>query len=153
MAYWLLKTEPNEFSIDDLAQCQVEPWTGVRNYQARNFLRDDIAVGDRVFIYHSSCKPSGIAGTATISRAAYPDPSQYDPSSPGFDAKSSQEAPRWYCVDVAFVQRYPRVISLHELKAVTALQEMVLLQRARLSVQPVTAAQWACIENLAKSLA
>ena len=147
MAYWLLKTEPDEFSIDDLAALGGRPerWNGIRNYQARNLLRDDIRVGDEAFIYHSSCKQVGIAGSATITRAAYPDPDQFDPESKYFDPKASEDQPRWYCVDVVFAQKFPRVIPLAELKQHPELADMVLLKQGRLSVQPVTPREWQLI--------
>lgn len=151
MAYWLLKTEPDEFSIDDLAALDGRPerWNGIRNYQARNLLRDEFTEGDEAFIYHSSCKQVGIAGTATIARAAYPDPDQFDPESKYFDPKASEDDPRWYCVDVVFARKFPRVIPLAELKQHPELADMVLLKQGRLSVQPVTPAQWRLIMDCA----
>lgn len=150
MAYWLLKTEPDEFSIDDLAarNGQPEPWNGIRNYQARNILRDKVAAGDEVFIYHSSCKRVGIAGTATITGAAYADPDQFDPDSKYFDPGASEDSPRWFCVDVIFKQKFERLIPLAELKRQPGLDDMVLLKQGRLSVQPVTAEQWQLILHL-----
>lgn len=152
MAYWLLKTEPDEFSIDDLEALdgRPEPWNGIRNYQARNILRDQVNTGDAAFIYHSSCKHVGIAGTATVSRAAYADPDQYDPESNYFDAKASPDNPRWFCVDVVFDRKFPRLIPLAELKQQPGLENMVLLKQGRLSVQPVTPGEWRLILGLAE---
>lgn len=147
MNYWLFKTEPAECSIDDLAN---EPekaviWEGVRNYQARNFLRE-ATIGDQIFIYHSSCKYIGIAGIAEVVKAAYPDPSQFQTNSIYFDAKSTQDKPRWSAVDVRFVKKLPALITLDALKHNTALSEFALVQKgSRLSVMPVTAAQWQSI--------
>ena len=151
MAYWLFKTEPDEFGIDDLAALagKPEPWNGIRNYQARNILRDQVQHGDQAFIYHSSCKLVGIAGTATVSRAAYADPDQFDPASKYFDPKATPERPRWFCVDVVFDKKFTRLIPLAELKQRAELENMVLLKQGRLSVQPVTKAQWQLITKLA----
>lgn len=151
MRHWLFKTEPDEFGIDDLAALagRPEPWNGIRNYQARNILRDEVARGDEVFIYHSSCKQVGIAGTARVCRAAYPDPDQFDPGSRYFDPKSKTGDPRWFCVDVVFDRKFDRLIPLSELKQQPGLENMVLLKQGRLSVQPVTAAQWRIILQLA----
>lgn len=147
MAYWLFKSEPDEYSIDDLEN---EPegfarWDGIRNYQARNNLRDDVKVGDGVLIYHSSCKDVGIAGTGEVVKSAYPDPAQFDPESKYFDPKASNDNPRWYCVDVAFTEKFPTLLSLREIKQMPQLAEMVLLKQGRLSIQPVTRDQWQCI--------
>jgi predicted RNA-binding protein with PUA-like domain len=150
MAYWLFKTEPDEFSIDDLAALGGRPerWSGIRNYQARNLLRDQVAAGDEVFIYHSSCANVGIAGTAVISRAAYADPDQFDDHSKYFDAKASENNPRWFCVDVVFGTRFERVIPLAALKQQHGLENMVLLKQGRLSVQPVSAIEWRVIMGM-----
>ncbi len=150
MAYWLFKSEPDEYSIDDLRD---EPagfgvWDGIRNYQARNFLRDQVAVGDEVLFYHSSCKHVGIVGTAEVVRAAYPDPAQFDPESRYFDPKASPDAPRWYCVDIRFTGRFDSVIPLAELRAIPDLANMVLLNQGRLSIQPVRQEEWAVIQKL-----
>ena len=151
MTHWLMKSEPEEFSIDDLAARGREPWTGVRNYQARNFMRDAMRVGDGVFFYHSNCAVPGIVGTARVASAAYADPTQFDPLSDYFDPKSSPEAPRWQMVDVAFERKLPRTISLDELRRhAAALGDFPLLARGnRLSVLPVTCAQWDSILALA----
>jgi predicted RNA-binding protein with PUA-like domain len=144
----LFKIEPSELSIDDLKARGAKGtcWDGVRNYQARNMLRDQVKVGDKVFIYHSSCADVGIAGIATVIRAAYPDPSQFDPKSIYFDAASKPDKPRWISVDVRHEQTLPAIIPLAALKANPALAEMALVQRGnRLSVMPVTAEQWRAI--------
>jgi predicted RNA-binding protein with PUA-like domain len=150
MRYWLMKTEPDEFSIDDLAKKKVEAWTGVRNYQARNFMRDGMQVGDGVLFYHSSCEVPGVAGIAEVASAAYPDPSQFDRKSDYYDAASKREEPRWYLVDVKFKRKLKRTIALTELKERAAeLEGFPLLARGnRLSVLPVTTAQWDFILKL-----
>ncbi|MDX1676352.1 EVE domain-containing protein [Arsukibacterium sp.] len=148
MNYWLFKTEPVECSIDDFANAPDQPisWEGVRNYQARNFLRDDVAVGDDVFIYHSSCKDIGIAGIARVVRPAYPDPSQFDSSSIYYDPKSTEACPRWIAVDLVFVCKLPELIPLDKLKKIANLVELPLVRKGnRLSVMPVTSAQWQTI--------
>lgn len=145
MAYWLLKSEPSVFSIDDLQARQTSLWDGVRNYQARNFLRA-MQAGDKAFFYHSSCAEPGIAGLMTIARPAYPDPTQFDPESPYFDPKSPHETPRWDSVDVRFSEKLDAVISLAALKAHPELTDLVLTQKgSRLSVMPVSAAEWKTI--------
>ena len=149
MNYWLMKTEPDTFSIDDLKRNKREAWDGVRNYQARNFMRDDMRVGDGVFFYHSNCAEPGIAGLAKVATDAYPDPSQFDPKSKYFDAGSSRDNPRWMLVDVIFVKKLKRVITLDELKNHKALTDMRLLRKGnRLSVMPVEAADWKYILGL-----
>ncbi len=143
--YWLFKTEPDTFGIQDLKgrPGQTEPWDGVRNYQARNFLRDDVAEGDNVFIYHSSCKQVGIAGVAEVSRAAYPDPSQFNPESPYYDPKSTPESPRWFCVDVTFKEAFAKTLLLKEIKSMPDIDEIGVVKKGhRLSVMPVTPAEW-----------
>ena len=135
--HWLVKSEPEVYSIDDLARDGVTCWDGVRNYQARNFLRD-MRVGDAVLFYHSNAEPVGVVGVATVVREAYADPSQFDATSAYFDAKSDAASPRWDAVDVRFVRRLARVVTLAEIKADAALAGMLLVQRGqRLSVQPV----------------
>ncbi|WP_161961678.1 MULTISPECIES: EVE domain-containing protein [Xanthomonas] len=143
--YWLMKSEPDTFSIDDLERVGTEPWNGVRNYQARNFMRDGMQVGDGVFFYHSNCKVPGIVGIAKVASAAYPDDTQFDPTSDYHDPKASREDPRWMLVDVAFERKLKRTISLDEIKQhADALGEgFPLIARGnRLSILPVTAAQW-----------
>lgn len=144
MRHWLFKSEPDVFSYADLERApgRRTSWGGVRNYQARNLLRDEIAVGDLVLYYHSNAEPSGVAGIARVVRAGYPDPTQFDPAEETFDPASTAGAPRWFAVDVAAVEPLARFVPLEELKAERRLEGMVLLARSRLSVQPVTPAQW-----------
>ena len=142
--YWLMKTEPDDFSIDDLARVGTEPWTGVRNYQARNFMRA-MQVGDGVLFYHSSCEVPGIYGIAEVVSAAYPDPTQFNRKSKYFDENATREQPRWYLVDVGFVRTLKRPIPLQEIRehADALGEDFALIRRGtRLSVMPVTAAQW-----------
>jgi predicted RNA-binding protein with PUA-like domain len=146
--FWLMKSEPAECSIDDLAALpgQTVPWIGVRNYQARNFMRDAMQMGDGVLFYHSSCAVPGIAGLARVASAAYPDASQFDPASPYFDAKSSSALPRWVLVDVQLVRK-TRLLGLAEMRAAPSLATMQVLQRGnRLSITPVSPAEWAAVE-------
>ena len=150
--YWLMKSEPEEVSIDDAlaAPKQTVPWFGVRNYQARNFMRDSMRVGDGVLFYHSSCAEPGIVGVAQIASATRPDPTQFDPESPYFDAKSKPAEPRWLLLDVQALRK-TRVLNLPELRAIEALADMRLLQRGnRLSVMPVDKAHWELIVKLLK---
>jgi len=143
--HWLMKSEPDAFSIDDLERVGTEPWDGVRNYQARNFMRDGMQVGDRILFYHSNTKVPGIAGLATVASASYPDESQFDPKSKYHDPKASREDPRWYLVDVAFERKLKRVIPLEEIKrhADALGEEFALIRKGnRLSVFPVSAAQF-----------
>jgi predicted RNA-binding protein with PUA-like domain len=152
MNYWLMKSEPDTFSLDDLEGVTQEPWDGVRNYQARNFMRDGMRVGDKVFFYHSNCKVPGIVGIAKVASEPYPDPTQFDPKDGHFDPKSSRDNPRWILVDVAFVRRLKRTIALSELKDDPALEGMPLVRKGnRLSVMPVEAAHWKHILGLEKS--
>ena len=154
MQHWLMKTEPDTFGIDDLARVKVEPWTGVRNYQARNSMRDDMKIGDRVLFYHSNATPPGVAGLAVVKRTGVVDATQFEPSSPYYDPSSKRDAPRWICVDVEFVEKLPRLIALDELRANPALDGMVLLQKgSRLSVQPVSAAHYKAVLAMAKKAA
>ncbi|ANG62178.1 EVE domain-containing protein [Marinobacterium aestuarii] len=150
MQYWLFKTEPDVFGIDDLARApdQTARWDEIRNYQARNFLRDEVRVGDQVFIYHSSCKQVGIAGVAEVVRGAYPDPSQFEPSHALFDVKAAPGSPRWFCVDIRLRECFSQVIPLRQIKATAALADMTLVRQGRLSVQPVSAAQWQLVLKL-----
>ena len=142
MQYWLFKTEPDEFSIDDLQRKQEEIWDGIRNYQARNFLRDQVALGDLVFIYHSSCKEPGIVGIAIVIKTAFPDPSQFNDQSKYFDAKSTPDNPRWISVTLEFVEKLP-IIALSTLKSDKQLESMCLVQMgSRLSIQPVIEDEW-----------
>ncbi len=144
MACWLLKTEPNTFSIDDLASRpgHTEPWDGVRNYQARNFLRDGMRVGDEVLLYHSSCAVPAVVGLARVASVPRPDPTQFDPESPYCDPGSDPDHPRWVLVDIRYVRHLPRPVPLAELKQhANALGDLALLRRSRLSVMPVSDAQ------------
>ena len=150
MLRWLMKSEPDDVSVDDLAAMprKTVAWYGVRNYQARNFMRDDMKVGDPVFFYHSSCAEPGIAGIAKVSRPAYPDATQFDRKSKFFDAKSSAEKPRWVNVDVTLIRK-TRLVGLPELRSFPRLSDMRLLQRGnRLSVTPVTDDEWDFILEL-----
>eukprot|EP01034_Spumella_vulgaris_P037486 gene37486-46247_t len=147
-----MKSEPDEMSIDDVlaAPAHTVPWFGVRNYQARNFMRDGMKVGDGVLFYHSSCPQPGIAGIAEVASAAYPDDTQFDPKSHYYDPKSKPEEPRWQMVDVKAVRK-TRLLPLSELRTIPALEDMVLLQKgSRLSITPVTPAQWKTIQALLK---
>ena len=150
MAYWLMKSEPSEVSVDDVLRRpgQRVDWFGVRNYQARNYMMRDMQVGDGVLFYHSSCPQPGVAGLAEISRRAIPDETQFDPESPYYDPKATREKPRWYNVEVRVVKKTP-LLSLGALRSETALQDMRLLARGnRLSITPVTPAEWNVILEL-----
>jgi len=152
--YWLFKSEPESFSISDLAQAPRKTtfWSGVRNYQARNFLRDDIQVGDGVLFYHSNTQPMAIVGTATVVKAGYPDHTAFDPNDSHFDPKSNPDVPTWYMVDIKLGQVFEQPLTRDHLKTIAALKDMVLLQRgSRLSVQPVTPAEWKAVLQLAES--
>jgi predicted RNA-binding protein with PUA-like domain len=148
--YWLMKSEPDEFSIDALAKVGQEPWSGVRNYQARNFMMKDMKVGDGILFYHSNCAVPGVAGLAEVASTAYPDPTQFQRNSDYFDAASKPEEPRWWLVDVGFMRKFKRVVSLDELRSqAETLGDFALLRRGnRLSVLPVTAAQYKHILTL-----
>jgi predicted RNA-binding protein with PUA-like domain len=149
MRYWLMKSEPDDVSIDDLAAMpkRTVAWYGVRNYQARNFMRDQMQVGDLAFFYHSSCPEPGIAGIVKVSKAAYPDATQFDKKSPYYDAKASPEAPRWVNVEVTFVEK-TRLISLAELRATPQLEGMRVLQPGnRLSITPVDPSDWTFVTD------
>ncbi|MEZ6195626.1 MAG: EVE domain-containing protein [Planctomycetota bacterium] len=139
MKYWLVKSEPDVYSIDDLARDGRTGWDGVRNYQARNMLRDEMSVGDRVLFYHSNAKPPGVAGVAVVSRPGHPDPTQFDPKHDHHDPKADPEDPRWYQVEFEHVATFPALVPLDALRARKGLEKMLLLQRGqRLSVMPVT---------------
>jgi predicted RNA-binding protein with PUA-like domain len=151
MNYWLFKTEPSTFSFDDLmnAPNRTTHWDGVRNFQARNMLRDQIKPGDLVFVYHSSADPTGIAGIAEVVKGGYPDHSAFDRKDSHYDPKSDPAAPSWYMVDIRAVKPMPRFITLEELRKVKGLEKMVLLQRgSRLSIQPVKPAEWEIITSI-----
>jgi predicted RNA-binding protein with PUA-like domain len=150
MRYWLMKSEPDVFGIDDLAAAprKTAAWWGVRNYQARNFMRDDMGVGDQCFFYHSSCPEPGIAGIMKVSRAAYPDATQFDPNSEYYDAAATRQRPRWVNVDITLVRK-TRLVPLHELRAHPQLAGMRVLQRGnRLSITPVELDEWQFIVGL-----
>lgn len=150
-AYWLMKTEPTTFGLDDLRDRGREPWDGVRNYQARNMIRDQMRVGDGVFIYHSNCDVPAIVGVARVASAAYPDPSALDPELRYFDPASALDRPRWYVVDVAYERHLPRPLSLAELRAHPELDGLILLRRGtRLSVMPVSSEHWGALLALAE---
>lgn len=152
--YWLMKTEPSTYSIDDLAgePGQTTCWEGVRNYQARNLLRDEIREGDRVLFYHSACKQPAVVGTARVSRGGYPDPFAWDRDSKYFDEKSTPDRPRWFMVDIRLEQRFDRPVTLAELRRRKELSGMVLLQKgSRLSVQPVTEKEFETICGLSSA--
>ena len=142
MAYWLMKSEPDVYGIDDLKRDKVEPWDGIRNYQVRNMFRDQMKVGDLAFFYHSNCKPPAVVGIMTIASEAYPDHTQFDPKSRYYDAKSDKENPRWLLVDVKYKRKLKREITLQELKENKKLEDFRLNQKGnRLSVIPVTLLQ------------
>ena len=148
MRYWLMKSEPSDVSIDDLASMpdQTVAWYGVRNYQARNFMRDEMKVGDLIFFYHSSCEIPGIAGIASVASLPYPDPTQFDKKSEYFDPKATKDHPRWFLVDVKFEKEIRRHLPLEELKNVAGLKDMRLLQKGnRLSILPVTPEEYEMI--------
>ena len=152
MKYWLLKSEPDVFSLEDLKNCpnQTEPWDGIRNYQARNLMRDEMKVGDQAFFYHSRQAEPAIVGTVRVVRKAYPDHTSWDPSSKYFDEKSSPENPRWLMVDVQFESGFSRPVTLKELRSIPELKEMFLLRKGmRLSVQPVTEEEFQMILAIA----
>jgi len=151
MNYWIMKSEPNAFSIDDLEQMpnQTEHWDGVRNYQARNMMRDQMKIGDQVFFYHSNCKVPGIVGIMEVVRESYPDHTAFDPSSKYFDPKSDPQKPRWFMVDIKYIRHTRRVIPLTELKECDALENMQLVRKGnRLSIMPLTAVEWETILKL-----
>jgi predicted RNA-binding protein with PUA-like domain len=147
MQYWLMKSEPDEVSIDDAlaAPGSTVPWTGVRNYQARNFMRDQMKVGDGILFYHSSCAEPGVAGIAEVASTPYPDETQFDSSSKYFDPKASRESPRWMLVDVR-ARRKTRLLTLNQMRDIPELADMHILKRGnRLSITPVTPFEWECI--------
>ena len=150
MKYWIFKSEPDEYGIDHLARerKQTARWDGIRNYQARNNLRDQVNKGDLALFYHSSCKQIGIAGTMKVVRPAYADPAQFEHDSKYFDPKASPEEPRWFCVDVQLVEKFDPVISTKTLKANPITAELSIFKQGRLSIAPVSAAQWREIQQL-----
>lgn len=156
MQYWLMKSEPEAFGIDDLKARpnQQEHWDGVRNYQARNMMRDEMQVGDLVFFYHSNCKTPGIVGVMQVAKKAYPDFTAFDPDSKYYDPKSSQDNPRWFMVDVKFKEKFPHIVSLDDLRGRSELQDMLILRKGnRLSITPVTEHEWHTVLSMAKETA
>ncbi|MCB1827495.1 MAG: EVE domain-containing protein [Coxiellaceae bacterium] len=150
MKYWLMKSEPSCFGIDDLAarKHQTEPWDGVRNYQARNMMRDEMSIGDKVLFYHSNCQEPGIVGTAMVASEAYPDNTAFDPLEKHFDPKSDPNKPRWYLVDVKFDRKFNDTLRLDEMRQMPELAEMMVLRKGnRLSITPVSEQEWQTILN------
>lgn len=151
MNHWLMKSEPDVFSIDDLKKKKKSGWDGVRNYQARNYMRDDMKLGDLVLFYHSSCEIPGVAGLAKVSKTSHPDPSQFDSKSEYYDPKATKDEPRWFMVEVEFVKKFDHVVTLADLKATKGLDKMPLVQKgSRLSINPVTSAEFKIITDLAQ---
>lgn len=151
--YWLMKSEEDDYSIQDLERDGSTRWVGVRNYEARNFMRDGMQPGDEVLYYHSNARPSGVAGIARVASDPYPDPTQFDPESRYYDEKATEEEPRWVLVDVEFVERFDEVVPLREIKEHPELQEMVLVKRMRLSVQPVREEEFRIVREMGRSRA
>ncbi len=148
MRYWLMKSEPDVFSIDDLKKKKTSGWDGVRNYQARNYMRDDMKIGDLVLFYHSSCEVPGVAGLAKVSKESHPDPSQFDKKSEYYDPKATKENPRWFMVEVEFVEKFDHVITLTTIKETKGLDKMPLVQKgSRLSINPVTPEEFKIISS------
>ncbi|HVC08509.1 MAG TPA: EVE domain-containing protein [Elusimicrobiota bacterium] len=152
MKYWLMKSEAAVYSIDDLKRDKKTVWDGVRNYEARNFMRV-MKSGDNAFFYHSNAEPSGVAGVMAVSRTAFADPSQFKRGDAHYDPKATLKSPLWSSVEVSFLQNFPRIVALEELRKTAALRDMALFRRSRLSVQPVTPAEWRTIIHLAKNAA
>lgn len=152
MQYWLMKSEPGEFSISNLKRVKKHCWDGVRNYEARNFMRDRMQIGDLVIFYHSNGNPSGAAGVAKVASLPYPDHTQFDQQSPYFDPASKKENPKWVMVDVDFVRQFQNVIPRQELKNTPGLEDMILWKRNRLSISPLTKKGFEIIERLGKKI-
>jgi len=151
MKYWLMKSEPDVFSIDDLKRLHTSLWDGVRNYQARNFMTHDMKIGDEVLFYHSNATPPGVAGVSRVCAAAEPDPSQFDRKSEYYDPKATREKPIWFCVRVEFVKKLPRLVTLEELHQEKPLKNMLVLKKGqRLSIQPVSEKEFAWIQKMAE---
>ncbi len=149
MRFWLMKSEPDMFSIDDLKKKKHSGWDGVRNYQARNYMRDDMHIGDMVLFYHSSCEIPGVAGLARVFKSSHPDPTQWDNKSDYYDPKSTKENPRWFMVEVEFVEKFDRVITLSEIKSTKGLDKMPLVQKgSRLSINPVSEKEFEIITHI-----
>lgn len=152
MRHWLMKSEPDVFSIENLAKAKTSWWDGVRNYQARNFMMNDMKPGDLVLFYHSNAEPPGIAGIAKVVSSAQPDVSQFDRKSEYFDPKATREKPRWFCVKVGFVHHFKHFISLEELRSTVALKDMLVLKKGqRLSIQPVELKDYSFIEKMGRA--
>lgn len=149
--HWLFKSEPGSYSIDHLEQDGRTFWNGIRNYQARNLLRDEIQEGDQVLIYHSNANPPCAVGTATVVRPGYPDPAALDPASNYFDPRATSDDPRWYMVDIEFGEKFSRAVPLQELKSTPGLESMVVTTKSRLSVQPVTPGEFEIVLGLGRS--
>lgn len=150
MSHWLMKTEPDVFSIDDLKAAGVEPWDGIRNYQARNFMRDAMKVGDKVFIYHSRVTPPCVVGYGEVASEPYPDPTQFNPDEKYFDPKADPENPRWVLVDIRYLGHLKREVGLPELKETPGLEDMMVTRKgSRLSIQPVKPEEWNIVMQLA----
>ncbi|PWK11387.1 putative RNA-binding protein with PUA-like domain [Psychrobacter immobilis] len=154
MAYWLMKSNPKFFGIDDLQRLETDSWDGVRNYRARNFMRDEMQVGDKVFFYHSSAKPSGVAGIMRVSKAGYPDPCQFHPEHRHYDPIATEDEPRWYMVDVTFEQAFIDILPLSALKFLPALEDSLLMRKGceQLTVIPLDAKHWYTIMDMAETL-
>lgn len=151
MKYWLMKSEPDVYSIDHLKKEKKTPWDGIRNYQARNFMMKEMSIGDQVLFYHSNANPPGVAGLAKVSASAQPDPTAFDKKSKYYDEKSSKDNPRWFCVEVRFVKKFPRLISLEEIKNNKKLKDMMVIKKGmRLSIQPVTEKDFKALCDLAQ---
>jgi len=149
MTYWLMKSEPDAYSIDDLERDGREPWDGIRNYQARNMMRDEMKIGDEVFFYHSNCKEPGIVGIMKVASEPYPDPMQFDRTSKYYDPKSTKDNPRWCLVDVEFVRKLDRTISLAEIKDTKGLDGLILTRKGnRLSIMPIDKTHWSRLLSL-----
>ena len=151
MNYWLFKSEPSDYSFEDLINDKETPWEGIRNYQARNFIRDKVQVNDNILFYHSNIKIPHIVGIAKVSSKAYPDYYAFDKSHKYYDPKSTKENPRWFMVDVQPIKKLNKIVTLEEIKNNTNLKDMVLVNRSRLSIQPVTKQQWEVIINMSSS--
>lgn len=147
-SYWLMKSEPESYSINDLERDGFTCWDGVRNYQARNFMRDDMCIGDEVLYYHSNCKPPGVVGLARIIKESYPDHTAFDPEDKHYDPRSNPGNPLWFMVDIEFVVKFVNIVSLEALKNQKGLEEMVVTKRSRLSVQPVAADEFAIVKRM-----
>ena len=151
MNYWLFKSEPSDYSFDDLINDKETPWEGIRNYQARNFIRDKVQVNDNILFYHSNIKIPHIVGIAKVSSKAYPDYYAFDKSHKYYDPKSTKENPRWFMIDVQPVKKLNKIVTLEDIKNNTNLKDMVLVNSSRLSIQPVTKQQWEMIINMSSS--